>query len=86
MTEEAIWNRLTDIFRDIFDDEDIVIRPETVAQDILEWDSLSNIQLLVAIEKAFTGVKFNTGEVANLKNVGKMVDIIIQRSKDIAEL
>ena len=82
MNEEAIWNRLTEIFHDVFEDEDIVIGSETVAEDILEWDSLSNIQLLVAIEKAFNGVKFNTGEVANLKNVGEMVDIIIHRSKE----
>ena len=82
MNEEAVWSRLTGIFRDVFDDEDIVIDPETVAEDILEWDSLSNIQLLVAIEKAFDGVKFNTGEVANLKNVGEMVDIVLQRSSD----
>jgi len=82
MNEEAVWGRLTGIFRDVFDDEDIVIDPETVAEDILEWDSLSNIQLLVAIEKAFNGVKFNTGEVANLTNVGEMVDIILQRSRD----
>ena len=82
MNEEAVWSRLTGIFHDVFDDEDIVIGPETVAEDILEWDSLSNIQLLVAIEKAFDGVKFNTGEVANLKNVGEMVDVILQRSSD----
>jgi len=82
MNEEAVWIRLTEIFRDVFDDEDIVIDPETVAGDILEWDSLSYIQLLVAIEKAFDGVKFNTGEVANLKNVGEMVDIITQRSNN----
>ena len=82
MNEEAVWSRLTGIFHDVFDDEDIVIGPETVAEDILEWDSLSNIQLLVAIEKAFDGVKFNTGEVANLKNVSEMVDIILQRSRD----
>jgi len=80
MNEEAIWNQLREIFRDVFDDEDIVIGPETVAEDILEWDSLSNIQLLVAIEKSFNGVKFNTGEVANLKNVGEMVEVIVQRS------
>jgi len=49
MNEEAVWSRLTGIFRDVFDDEDIVIGPETVAEDILDWDSLSNIQLLVAI-------------------------------------
>jgi len=82
MDQEVIWNHLTQIFRDVFDDDDIVIGPETVAEDILEWDSLSNIQLLVAIEKAFSGVKFNTGEVANLKNVGEMVEIILQRSSD----
>ena len=82
MDQEAVWNRLTQIFRDVFDDDEITIGPETVAEDILEWDSLSNIQLLVAIEKAFSGIKFNTGEVANLKNVGEMVDIIIQRSND----
>ncbi len=79
MNEEAVWSRLTAIFRDVFDDEDIVIGPETVAEDILEWDSLSNIQLLVAIEGVFSGVKFNTGEIANMKNVGEMVDIITQR-------
>ncbi len=79
MNEEAVWSRLTVIFRDVFDDEDIVIGPETVAEDILEWDSLSNIQLLVAIERVFSGVKFNTGEIANMKNVGEMVDIITQR-------
>ena len=82
MDQEVIWNHLTQIFREVFDDDDIVIGPETMAEDILEWDSLSNIQLLVAIEKAFSGVKFNTGEVANLKNVGEMVEIILQRSSD----
>jgi len=82
MDQEVIWNHLTQIFREVFDDDDIVVGPETVAEDIIEWDSLSNIQLLVAIEKAFSGVKFNTGEVANLKNVGEMVEIILQRSSD----
>ena len=82
MNKEAVWSSLTEIFRDVFDDEDIEIGPDTVAEDILEWDSLSNIQLLVAIEKAFNGVKFNTGEVANLKNVGEMVSIILHRSSD----
>lgn len=82
MDEEAVWSRLTEIFREVFDDEDIDIGPDTVAEDILEWDSLSNIQLLVAIEKAFNGVKFNTGEVANLKNVGEMVSVILHRNSD----
>ena len=81
MTEEQIWKRLTSVFHDVFGDSDITIGPETTASDIDEWDSLSNIQLLVAIEKAFAGVKFNTGEVANMRNVGEMVSLISQRAR-----
>lgn len=80
MTEDDIWRELTEVFRDIFEDDDIVIGPETTAEDIEGWDSLSNIQLLVAIEKAFNGVTFNTGEVANLRNVGEMVEVIKQKT------
>ena len=82
MNKENVWKQLTEIFRDVFDDDEIEIAPETVADDIEEWDSMSNIQLLVAIEKAFAGGKFSTGEVANLKNVGEMVDIIAERSQN----
>jgi len=76
MNETAIWEQLTSVFREVFDDDEITIGPETTAEDILEWDSMSNIQLLVAIEGRFTGVKFSTGEVANMKNVGEMVKVI----------
>ncbi len=79
MTEEEIWRQLTAVFHDVFGDDDISIRPETTAEDIEDWDSLSNIQLLVAIEKVFSGVKFNTGEVANMQNVGQMVAVIEHR-------
>ena len=79
MNEETVWNELAEIFREVFDDDEIVIGPDTTAEEIAEWDSMSNIQLLVAIERAFNGVKFNTGEVANLKNVGEMVAVIMQR-------
>jgi acyl carrier protein len=78
VTEEEIWERLTRVFRDVFD-EDVAIGPATTAQDVEGWDSVSNIQLLVAIEKSFPGVKFNTGEIAGLRNVGEMVAIIGQR-------
>jgi acyl carrier protein len=80
MTEDEIWRELTAVFRDILEDDDIVIGPDTTAEDVEGWDSLSNIQLLVAIEKTFNGVKFNTGEVANLRNVGEMVEVIKQRT------
>ena len=82
MNQDEVWEKLAELFREVFDDDEIVIAPETTADEILEWDSLSNIQLLVAIEKAFNGVKFNTGEVANLKNVGEMAAVILQRVSD----
>jgi acyl carrier protein len=80
MNEDDIWQRLTGVVRDVFDDHSIVIGPETTAKDIEGWDSLANIELLVAIEKAFSRVKFNTGEVANLRNVGELVAAIKRKT------
>jgi acyl carrier protein len=80
MNEDEIWQRLTAVVRDVFDDDSIVIGPETTAKDIEGWDSLANIELLVAIEKAFNRVKFNTGEVANLRNVGELVAAIKRKT------
>ena len=76
MNEDAIWAQLTAVFRDVFDDEDIVLTTETTAEDIEEWDSLSNVLLLIAIEQTFGGIKFSTGEIANLKNVGELTAVI----------
>lgn len=75
MSETEIWEQLTDTFRDVFDDEDLVLKPGTTARDVPEWDSLTHIELLVAVERGFK-VRFNTGEVANLPNVGAMVELI----------
>lgn len=83
MKEELIWERLAQVFREVFDD-DVAIGPATTAMDVVGWDSLSNIQLLVAIEKAFPGVRFNTGQIASLRNVGEMVAIIRERINDYA--
>jgi acyl carrier protein len=78
MDETTIWTRLTDVFRDTFDDDALTIDRNTTAADVADWDSLRHIQLLVAVEKAF-GVRFNTAEVAHLANVGEMVDLISRR-------
>ena len=78
MDDAAIWARLTQIFRETFDDPQLTIGPETTADDVEGWDSVTHIQLLVAVEKAF-GLRFNTGEVARLANVGEMVTLITQR-------
>ena len=63
---------------DFFDDDDIVINDETTSDDIEDWDSLEHINLIVAIEQEF-GMKFSMGEVTGMKNVGAMVDIILER-------
>lgn len=79
MNREEIYERLNEVFRDVFDDEDITVTDATTANDIEDWDSLEHINLIVAVEKAFQ-IKFNMGEVNHLKNVGEMVDLIIAKS------
>ena len=78
MEKEEIYERLNKVFRDIFDDESIVVKPETTSSDIEDWDSLEHINLIVAVEQEF-GMKFNMNEVTTMKNVGEMVDIIMSR-------
>lgn len=69
MDIKKILTELRKIFIDVFDDENVVISESTVANDIDEWDSLTHIQLIVAIEKHFN-IKFTTSEIRNFKNVG----------------
>ena len=78
MENEEIYERLNNVFRDVFDDESIVVKPETTSGDIEDWDSLEHINLIVAVEQEF-GIKFNMNEVTTMKNVGEMVDIIKSR-------
>lgn len=75
MEKNEIMAEVQEIFRDVLDNEDIELTPETMADDIEEWDSLSHIQLIVAIEKHFK-VKFTSKEILSWKNVGEMVDCI----------
>ena len=81
MTRDEVFSKLNEVFRDVFDDEEISVTAETNADDIEDWDSLSHINLVVAVEKEF-GVKFSMGETQKMKNVGEMVDLILQRTKE----
>ncbi|HEY9065593.1 MAG TPA: acyl carrier protein [Burkholderiaceae bacterium] len=72
---DAIYAQLTTIFRDVFDDDTIEATPELTADDVDEWDSLSHIRLVLAVEKKF-GLKFSAAEVGRLKNVGEFVALI----------
>lgn len=75
MENQAIYAQLTDIFRDVFDDDDLVVTPVMTAADVEEWDSLNHIRLVLSIEKSF-GLRFSAAEVGHLKNVGEFVDLI----------
>jgi len=75
MSTDAVYAKLTEIFHDVFDDESIKVTPELAADDVDEWDSLSHIRLVLAIEKKF-GLKFSAAEVGRLKNVGEFVALI----------
>lgn len=75
MQEARIYEQLTAIFRDLFDDENLVIGPETSPADIETWDSMNHINLLVAIEGRF-GIRLSANEIESLENVGSIVKLI----------
>ncbi|MBO5104726.1 MAG: acyl carrier protein [Ruminococcus sp.] len=78
MNKNEIVKRLTEVFRDVFDDDSIVITDKTTANDIDDWDSIEHINLIGAVESEF-GMRFKMREVSGMKNVGEMIDIISQR-------
>ena len=75
---EEILSKLQEIYQDVLDNEDIELTLETTADDIEEWDSLSHVQLVVAIEKAF-GVKFTSKEILSWSNVGDLANCIASK-------
>ena len=74
MTRQEIFEKLNEVFTDVFDEE-ITVTPETTSSDIEEWDSLTHITLISEVEETF-GVKFSMKDVLGMKNVGEMADII----------
>ena len=76
MTKEAVYERLNEVFQDVFDDDEIVVCDTTTSDDIEDWDSLEHINLVAAVEQEFD-MKFTMGQVVTMKNVGEMVDIIL---------
>jgi acyl carrier protein len=79
MDNNEIVTRLTPIFRDVFSDDALVVTNKLSAADVATWDSLSNINMIVAVEKAF-GVKFSIKDVRNLKNVGELLELIKRKA------
>jgi len=80
MERKDIIGKMEEIFTDIMDLKDIKLTDETNAEDIEEWDSLSHIQIVVALEKAY-GIKFSSQEMIAWKNVGDIIDCILNKTK-----
>ena len=78
MTRDDIFKQVQDIFRDIFDQEDLVLKNKTDSTDIEEWDSLNHINLVNSIEQEFD-IKFGLNELLDLENVGVMVELIFDK-------
>jgi acyl carrier protein len=79
MDNNEIVTRLTPIFRDVFNDDALVVSEGMTAVDVPTWDSLSNINMIIAVEKAF-GAKFSIKDVRNLKNVGELIALIKRKA------
>ena len=80
MTREEVYERLNKVFQEVFDDDSITVNDNTTADDIEDWDSFEHINLVVAVEEEFS-FKIPMGKVVTMKNVGEMVDIIMETGK-----
>jgi acyl carrier protein len=80
MNQADVIAKLQTIFDSVFL-EQVVLTPAISAKDVPEWDSLTHISLMVAVEKAF-GVRFRVGEVENAKNIGEFSELILKRKHE----
>lgn len=79
MDEPEIYTRLTEIFKDVFDDDSITVTPVLSAKDVDGWDSLTHIRLILTVEKAFK-LKFSTSDIGKMEKVGDLVTLIKSRT------
>lgn len=75
MTRDEIRSKLTDILRDVFDEDALVAADAMTSDDVAEWDSTNHVRLMVAIEAEFS-IRFETDEITAPENVGEILDLI----------
>jgi acyl carrier protein len=80
MERSVVENRLVNIMRETFNEPNLTIRDDLTAADVDEWDSLSHVDFIVAVEAEFD-IRLTTAEVRNLKNVGDFVKVIAKKAK-----
>lgn len=73
------WQKLTEVFREVMDNPGIILEPSTTAREVPEWDSITHVLLVVAVEKRFA-VKFTAAEIQSLQNLGEMSALIERKS------
>lgn len=81
MTRNEVLEKLTNVFRSIFDDDSIGLTDATTADDIEEWDSLNQIRIILASEQVF-GLKLNARKINVLNNVGEMVSYVLSEARE----
>lgn len=79
MTRDQVIARTQEIFRDIFNDDTLILHDQLSASNLDNWDSLSHVNLLSAIQQEFK-IKFELGELHKLKNAGAIIDIIVKKA------
>ena len=80
MDNDQVLKEVNEIFLNVLDEDDIVLKRETTADDVEDWDSLVHMQLILAIEKHFQ-IKFISSEIMKFRNVGEMCDSIIKKKQ-----
>jgi acyl carrier protein len=78
MTREAILNDISKVFADTLDEDNLTLTESSTADDVEGWDSLTHVQLVVAVEKKFK-IRFTAKEIQSWKNVGEMIDSITSK-------
>jgi acyl carrier protein len=78
MERKEVLQQINDIFKDVLDNDKIVLNESTTAADVEEWDSLTHIHLVVAVEKHFK-IRFTSSEIQGWTNVGHMIDSVLSK-------
>jgi acyl carrier protein len=74
-TSKEVYDKLTAVFQDVFEDETLIAKPGLTADDVAGWDSLANLRLMLTVQKAF-GVRFTAHEITSLNNVGELAALV----------
>jgi acyl carrier protein len=80
LTMPEVMEQLTEIFHDVFEDDSLALSPDMTAHDVEGWDSLAHVRLIIAVERHFK-IKFMSREVASLKTVGELAELVEQRAQ-----